>query len=191
MKLRAAIAAFLSVGLCPALALCAEGGEGGGSWLNLLFFALNFAAFVFIVAYFAAPLVSKFFRDRSTDLRETMRRLEADARHAQEMADQAAARQARLEADKNALADEMRAETAREIAHMREVARAATERIKRDAELTAAAATDNARRQMRAHLAEIATNLARRLIANNLDAADQSRLVEDFMDQLHREVAKP
>jgi len=191
MKLRAAIAVFLSVGLCPALALCAEAGEGSGAWLNLLFFVLNFAAFVFIVVYFAAPLVSKFFRDRSTDLRETLRRLEADARHAQELADQAAARQSRLEADKAALADEMRAETAREIAHMRELARAATERIKRDAELTAAASVESARRQMRAHLAQIAATLARGLIVNNLDAADQSRLIEDFMDQLHREEAKP
>lgn len=191
MKLRAATAAILSVGFCPALAFCAEAGEGGGSWLTLMFFALNFTGLVFIVAFFAAPVISKFFRDRASAVRETLRRLEDDARRAQGIADQAAARQARLAADKTELANEMRAETVREIGRMRELARAAIERIKRDVELTAAAAAEGARRQMRARLAQVATDLARKLIVNNLDATDQGRLIEDFMERLRREVAKP
>ena len=136
MKLRAATAAILSVGLRPAPAFCAEPGEGAGSWLTLMFFTLNFAAFVFILAFFAGPFVGKFFRDRASAIRETLRRLEADAQRAQEVADQAAARQARLAADKAEFANEMRAGTAREIGRMRELARAAIERIKHDAELT-------------------------------------------------------
>ena len=191
MKLRAATAAILSVGFCPALAFCAEAGEGGGSWLTLMFFTLNFAAFVFIVAFFAAPFIGKFFHDRASAVRETLRRLEADAQRAQDLADQAAARQASLEADKAELANEMRAETTREIAQIRELARAAVERVKRDADLTAAAAAEGARRQMRARLAQVATALARKLIVNNLDATDQGRLIEDFMERLRREVAKP
>jgi F0F1-type ATP synthase membrane subunit b/b' len=85
----------------------------------------------------------------------------------------------------------MRAETTREIGRMRELARAAVERVKRDADLTAAAAAEGARRQMRARLAQVATALARKLIVNNLDATDQGRLIEDFMERLRREVAKP
>jgi len=191
MKLKAAIATILGVGLYPALAFCAEGGESEGSWLTLLFFVLNFAAFVYIIARFAGPFFKNFFRDRSSSIRETLNRLEKEVRQAEQLADEAAAREARLDADKTALATEMRAETTREIAHMRTLAQAAAERIKRDAELTAAAVADNAKRQMRTHLAQVATDLARKMIANNLDASDQGRLIDDFMQCLHREVAKP
>jgi F-type H+-transporting ATPase subunit b len=191
MKLKAAIATILGVGLYPALAFCAEAGESQGSWLALMFFVINFAAFVYIIVYFAGPFVKNFFRARSSSIRETLGRLEKEVRQAQEFADEAQARAARLEADKSALATEMRAETAREIAHMRDLAHAAAERIKRDAELTAAAVADNAKRQTRAHLAQVATDLARKLIASNLDASDQSRLIDDFMQRLHQEVAKP
>ncbi|MGD0073144.1 MAG: ATP synthase F0 subunit B [Candidatus Binataceae bacterium] len=191
MKLKAAIAAILSVGFCPAVAFCAEAGEGGGSWLTLMFFALNFSGLVFILAFYAAPVVAKFFRDRASTIRDTLKRMEEDARRAQEVAEQAAARQARLAADKTALADEMRAQTAREITRMRELARAVVNRIKRDSELTAAAVAEGARRQIRARLAQVATELARKLIVDNLDVTDQSRLTEDFMERLRREVPKP
>ncbi len=191
MKVKAAIAALLSVGLCPALAFCAEGGEGGGSWLTLMFFALNFAAFVYILVFFASPYISKFFRDRASAIRETLRRSESDAQRAQDVASQAAARAARLEADKAELAGETRAETAREIGRMRELAQAAAERIKHDAELTAAGTAETARRRIRARLAQVATDLARDLVTKNLEASDQGRLIEDFMNRLRREVAKP
>ena len=74
---------------------------------------------------------------------------------------------------------------------MREMAQATAERIKRDAELTAAGTADSARRRIRARLAQVATDLARDLVVKNLEASDQGRLIEDFMDSLRREVAKP
>ncbi len=85
----------------------------------------------------------------------------------------------------------MRAQTAREITRTRELARAVVDRIKRDSELTASAVAEGARRQIRARLAQVATELARQLIVDNLDATDQSRLTEDFMERLRREVPKP
>jgi F-type H+-transporting ATPase subunit b len=191
MKLKAAIAALLSVEFCPALAFCAEGGEGGGSWLTLMFFTLNFAAFVYILVFFGAPYIGKFLRDRASAIRETLSRSETDAQRAQDIANQAAARAARLETDKAELAGETRAETTREIGRMRELARATAERIKRDAELTAAGTVDSARRRIRARLAQVATDLARDLVTRNLEASDQGRLIEDFMDRLRREAAKP
>ncbi len=191
MKLRATITAFLSAGLCAVPAFCAEGGEGGGSWLMLLFSALNFAAFVFILVFLGGPYISKFLRDRATAIRETLSRSEADALRAQELANQAAARQARLAADKQQLVSEIRAETALEIRRMRELASSAADRIRRDAELTAAAIADNARRRIRERLAQVAAGLARELIVQHADATDQSRLVDTFVDQLRREVVRP
>ncbi len=191
MKLKAAIAALLSVEFCAAPAFCAEAGEGGGSWLTLMFFTINFAAFVYILVFFAAPYIGKFFRDRASAISETLKRSETDAQRAQDIANQAAARAARLETDKAEFADETRAETVREIGRMRELAQATAERIKRDAELTAAGTADSARRRIRAHLAQVATDLARDLVVKNLEASDQGRLIEDFMDRLRREVAKP
>ncbi len=187
MKLRAITAATLSAGLCPALALCAEGGEGGRPWFSLLFFTLNFAAFVFILVFYAGPYVGKFFRDRGRLLRETLRRSEAEVERAEELAAEAAARQARLEADKAQLAAAMEAQTARELERMRVLANEEAARISHDAELSAGAELEAARRRLRARLAELAAGRARELIAKNIDSTDQGRLLEDFLDRLRGE----
>lgn len=190
MKLRHSIALGAILLLVPATALCAEGGEGRGSWLTLLFFTINFILFVVILAKFGAPVARKFLRDRATQIRETLSRSTSAFERAQQIANQAAVRMAQLEAEKKLLAAEMGRETEREVARIRELTQTALGRIRRDAELTAGAIADSGRRRIRTHLAEVAAKLARDLIAANFDAADQSRLIEDFMTRIRNE-ARP
>lgn len=189
MKSPIRIAAGLAaLAFSPALAQGAEGAEGGGgSWLRLLFFVINFALFVFILVYFAAPLVRKFFSDRSGEIRGTLARAGAAFEQAQNLADESRTRLEGLEAEKARLLAELNAETAHQVRTVREMALSAAERIKRDAEMTAAAMADAAERRMRHRLAAAVTAQARGIITRDFQDADQGRLLTGFMDKLKEE----
>jgi F-type H+-transporting ATPase subunit b len=191
MKLKTILAATLGVGLSPTLAFCAEGGAAeGGSWLMLIFYVINFAAFVYIVARFAGPMAVKFFRERAAEIRGNIDLSEAGFRSASQTAERGEAEVRGLEAEKDRIIKEMRAETAREAARIRELGQMAAQRIRRDAEMTARSLADNGRRIVQAHLAATATRFARELIINNFEAADQSRLLREFLDTVQHE-ARP
>jgi len=187
MKRKVAITAALGLLTCPSLAFCQEGGESGGSWLSLLFYVLNFGAFLAIVVFYAAPVVRKFFCDRSTEIRETRSGLEAALAKAQELFDRSAARQATFVEDKANLRKEMDEETAREVQRIASTAKSSADRIRRDAELTAAAIAEAGQRALRRSLAELAAARARELLAAQFNADDQNRLIEEFSERLRTE----
>jgi F0F1-type ATP synthase membrane subunit b/b' len=188
MKLKTILAATLGVGLSPTLAFCAEGGAAeGGSWLALLFYVINFAIFVYILARFAGPLAVKFFRERAIEIRNTINLSESGLRSATQTAQQAEAEVSGLEAEKTRMMTEMRAATARETARIRELGPRAAERIRHDGELTARSIAENGKRTVQAHLAATAARLARRLITENFEPADQSRLLREFLDTVSQE----
>jgi F0F1-type ATP synthase membrane subunit b/b' len=188
MKLKTILAVTLGVGLSPTLAFCAEGAaEGGGSWLALLFYIINFALFVYILMHYAGPLAIRFFRERAQEIRQNIKLSESGLRSATETAETAEAQVAGLEAEKARILAEMRAETTREVARARELGQMAARRIRQDGEATARSIADNGRRIMQAHLAAVATRLARELIAQNFEPADQSRLLREFLETVRQE----
>jgi Trp operon repressor len=81
----------------------------------------------------------------------------------------------------------MNTETARQVRTIGEMARAASQRIKTDAEMMAAAMADMAQRRVRDQLAASAAQIARGIISANFRDADQGRILEGFMDKLRRE----
>jgi F0F1-type ATP synthase membrane subunit b/b' len=188
MKLKTTLAVILGVGLSPALAFCAEGAAGGGgSWFALIFYVINFAIFVFLMVHYAGPYVVKFFRERSREIREQFKVSETSLRNASQTAEEAEAEIAHLEAEKARILTEMRAETAREISRLRDAGKAGAERIRRDGELTASSLVENGRRIVQAHLASTAVRLARDLIIENFEPADQTRLVREFLQTVTEE----
>jgi F0F1-type ATP synthase membrane subunit b/b' len=189
MKRKCALSIALGVGLLsPTLAFCAEGGASeSGSWVALIFYIINFAIFVYILRRYAGPLAVKFFHDRAVEIRGTINLTEAGFRSASKTAQEAEAELKGLAAEKERLLKEMRAETAREAARIRELGQMASQRIRRDAEMTARSIADNGRRTIQAHLAATAARMARELIVNNFEPADQNRLVHEFLDAVARE----
>jgi F-type H+-transporting ATPase subunit b len=189
MKTRKLIAAILALALAtPSLAFAAEGGgEGGGSWLMLLFFAINFSLFVIVLLYFARPAASNFFGTRASSIRSDLSRLQTALNEAQDYANRTAARMARLEEEAAQLVRELDAETEFQVARIREIAEQTAKRIKHDTDLTASAIADAAQRRVRERLAASAADIARELIARTFDANDQGRLVDSFMEKLRQE----
>jgi F0F1-type ATP synthase membrane subunit b/b' len=188
LKLKTTLAVTIGVGLSPTLAFCAEGAaEGGGSWGMLLWYIFNFGLFVGILWYYALPLIVNFFRDRAHEIRQNIELSEAGFRNASQTAESAEAEVGGLEAEKARILQQMRQETAREVARLRELGQAAATRIRRDAELTARSLADSGRRVVQAHLAAAATRMARELIMKNFEPADQSRLLNEFLDTVRQE----
>jgi F0F1-type ATP synthase membrane subunit b/b' len=175
MKSRIAIAAtLLGAALTPSLALAAEGGgEERGSWIGLVFYIINFALFAAILWKYAVPAARKFFKDRANGIRETLLKADTAFRAAQELANRAAERMAKLEAEKSQIASDLADETVYQIGRIYDLAQESA-----------------ADRRVREALARSAGNLARDLVANNFQPGDQARLLQSFMDKLGEEAVR-
>jgi F0F1-type ATP synthase membrane subunit b/b' len=192
MKLKAAIATVLSVGLCPALAFCAENAAPAeaGSWFALLFYVINFSLFVVIIVRYAGPAIKGFFRNRAVGIRNNMERADSALLDAQERANRAAEQMSGLEADKAKIASEMADETVYQVGRIYDMAREAVARLKRDTELTSAALRESGRRHVREAMALAAGEIARELIVRNFEPSDQSRVLEQFTAKLNQEAGR-
>ena len=192
MKLKAAIATALSVGLFPALAFCAENSAATetGSWFALLFYVINFSLFLMIIVRYAGPAIKGFFRDRAVGIRQNMQRADSALLEAQERASRAAEQMSRLDAEKARIASEMTDETVYQVGRIYDMAREAVARLKRDTELTSAALRESGRRHVREAMALAAGEIARELIVRNFEPSDQSRLIEQFTVKLNQEAGR-
>jgi len=164
--------------------MAADEPEQSGSWLLLMFFAINFILFVWVLMRFAVPLARKFFADRAATIGSGLSRAQSAFAEAQDMANKAVAKMAAIEAELKKMAADFDEETAFQVAKVGELAKSTVERIRRDAALSASALSEAARRRVRARLAESAATLARELIGRNFQSNDQGRLIDGFMDQL-------
>ena len=177
----------------PVAAWCAEAGKeaaGGGSWLSLLFYVVNFALFIWILVHFAGAPVLKFFADRADAINETNARAETALTEAQNLAKRSAERMSRLGAEKKQLRADLDAETAYIANRIRELARETALRIIRDTELTGQAITEAAQRRVRALLAEATGRRARELMVKSFTPEDQTRLLRGFEEKLAQEARR-
>src|ERR1700674_3939882 len=190
------LSVILSTGavlLMTVAACCAEAGSeptGGGSWLSLLFYVVNFALFIWILVHFAGAPVLKFFADRADAINGTNARAETALTEAQNLAKRSAERMSRLGAEKKQLRADLDAETAYIANRIRELARETALRIIRDTELTGQAITEAAQRRVRALLAEATGRRARELMVKSFTPDDQTRLLRGFEEKLAQEARR-
>ena len=184
MKKWSITAAIFAAALFPQAAFADEEIAEPGSWLIFFFFTVNFFLFVFMLMRYAAPAAKQFFADRAKLIRSNLSRSQDAFSQAQDMANQAAAKMASLDAESRKLATELEDETIYQVGRIGELAKTATDRLRRDAELSAAALFEAAQRRVRGRLADTATALARTLITRNFQGADQGRLIDGFTDRL-------
>ena len=185
MKKSITSAAILAAAFFPRAALAAEGaGAEHGSWLLLMFFAINFALFVYVLVHFAGPALKKFFADRAVTIRTALSRAASALAEAEDLANKAAARMAALAAELKKVADELEQETAFQVSKVADLAKSTAERIHRDTEMSSSALSEAAKRRVRAQLAESAATIASSLISRDFQRNDQGRLIDSFMDKL-------
>src|SRR5260370_17792996 len=180
----AILAAAFFVYAVPYAHAAEQAGTEHGSWLLLMFFAINFALFVGVIAYFAGPPIRKFFADRAGTIRTALSRASSALAEAEDLANKAAARMAALSAELKKLTDELEQETAFQVGIVADLAKSTAERIRRDTEMSSSALPEAAKLRLRAELAVSAATLASDLIGRDFQAADQGRLLDGFMDKL-------
>jgi F0F1-type ATP synthase membrane subunit b/b' len=185
-QIRLALAAALL--FWPATAFATESEQAGGSWYPLIFYAVNFLLFLWIVRRYGWPGIIQFFRDHSRNIREIRSRLEKAYQDAQELAKRAAQQLELLESDKRKLMAELDFETNHQVGQISQAAREAINRIRHDTEITRVALRDGAQRRLRETMAEAAGKIARELLIRNFRASDQARLLESFIGRMGEEV---
>jgi len=185
MKSRTASSSLVGLALFwPGWVFAAEGEPAEGSWFALIFYAINFLLFVWMVQKYGWPYITQFFHDRSRSIREIRSRAEKAYQEVQELANHAARLLGRLEIDKREMMSELDQETAYQITQIVDAAHAAVGRIRRETELTTVALHDGAQRRLREIMAAAAGTIARELLSRNLQASDQARLLQGFIDQV-------
>jgi F-type H+-transporting ATPase subunit b len=151
---------------------------------DLLFPAINFAIFAYVVVRFLAGPIREFFRDRTERLRNEL----AAGERARQEADRLRvevegylanlpAEQARLKADLLATAEEARA-------NLLAQGRLAAERIRAGARLVAEQEAQAARRAVRSEVVEEAIRQAIPLVRAALTPDDQARFVHGFVESV-------
>ena len=177
--------------LSPSLAHAAEsGGAEHGTWGALVFYIINFSLFVGILVKYLLPAGRRFFAERAAGIRDTMSKADRAFHEAQELANQAAEKLARLETEKARLASDLADETVYQIGRIYDQAQEAAARIKRDNELSMTALREDASRRVREALAHAAARLAFQMVAADFSAADQQRLVGAFVGRLGAEARR-
>src|SRR5262245_19008796 len=148
---------------------------------DLLFPAINFAIFGFLLVRFLAGPIREYFRERTERLRDGLeagRRAQQEAQRLRAELDremqELPAVQARLKADLLATAEE--AKTA-----LLAQGRLAAERIRADAKLVAEQEAAAGQRALRAEIVEDAVRQAKAIVREHVNADDQARFVREFV----------
>jgi ATP synthase F0 subunit b len=184
------ISLWAAIVLWPAWSFAAEGEPAQGSWFALIFYAINFVLFVWLVRKYGWPYITQFFHDRSSTIREIRSRADKAYQEAQELAGRARQQLEQLAADQRKMTSELDDETAYQVRQLNEAASEAVSRIRRDTEITRTALREAAQRRLRETMAEAAGRLAREIISRNFRASDQARLLQGFIDRVGEE-ARP
>jgi F-type H+-transporting ATPase subunit b len=191
MKPRNALrAAALSLALMvlPVLALAAGGGEhqvdSGVLIKDFIWRCINFAIMAGVIGYFAIKPIRNGLQGRRAEIEKALHNAvaareaaEAKSREFQEKLAKAAAE---IETIYAAIRREGELERDKILASAREMA----VKIEQEADAKAASAVARARVELRAEAARLAVELAEELLGKNVTAADQKRLVDEYMQKV-------
>lgn len=171
--------------LLPALALASEE-AGGNPWYDLVMKFVNFGILAGILFYFLRKPVSQALSDRSADIR---RELE-EARQAKEDAEaryqEYKEKVANLEQEILRIRADFKEEGEKQRQRVLDEATAAVESIRKQAEATGDNEVKRAQQQLRDEVAELAVELAEKLIAKAYTPEDQKKALAQTIDRVER-----
>ena len=160
-------------------------GEHHGPSIHDIWFPLaNFLIYAFIIVRFALPAVRSFLQSRRQEVVATLEDASAKKRQAEAFVNEYRARLAVLEKEAAAILVSLRGDGELLKSRLLEEARMLAGKIKEDARLLADQEFNVARQKLLEEMADRAESAARDLAHNNLSAADQGRLVEDFIHNI-------
>ena len=175
-------AALFSSVLWASPAAAAE--EHAASVSELFFPLVNFLIFLYLIKRFALPWAKDHFKSRREGIAQSIREADEAKRRADTLAREYKNRLARLAEELRAIRDALRAEGEREKAKLLAEATEIAERIKTDADFLAEQETRLARQALRREIVDAARAAAEKIIQESFTAADQKRMVAEFLSEV-------
>ena len=151
---------------------------------EVIFPALNFLIYAFIIIKFALPPVRSFLKNRRDEVVATMAQASAKKAAAQALVDEYKAKLAALDQQVRSLQATLRDEGERDKAKLVGEANAMAVKIKADASILADQEVKMARQKIREDMAIQAEATARALLQRNLSVDDQNRLADEFIQSI-------
>ena len=160
-------------------------GEHHGPSIHEIWFPLvNFLIFFYLIARYALPTVRNFLQSRRDEVVATMAELSAKKQQAEALVQDYRQRLAVSDKEGAALRASLRDDGEREKSKLLSEAQTLAAKIRQDADFLAEQEVKVARQKLREKMAAQAAAAARELVQRNLSAADQTRLVEGFIQSI-------
>jgi F-type H+-transporting ATPase subunit b len=159
--------------------------EHHGPSIHEIWFPLgNFLIYAFIIARYALPAVRGFLNSRRQEVVATIEEASAKKQQAEAFVREYRARLAGLDNEAAAIIASLRQDGELLKNKLLEEAKTLAAKIKEDARFLADQEFNVARQKLREEMADRAEAESRALAQRNLSAADQGRLVEDFIQNI-------
>jgi len=181
-----ALAAGVLLAARPALA--AE--EGGGA-MTLVWNAVNLALLVGVIVYFARRPLVRHLRERRREIADDLETSSGLLAQAEARLAEWRERVERLDSELAEIRDTSRRLAEEEREAILGQARAAAERIRRDAQAAVDQEVRRARRELAEQAAALAVELAEGMLRENVGPRDQARLFDEFVERVRAGEGRP
>ena len=165
-------------------AAAAEAGEHAASVTQLVFPLINFLIFLYLLKRYLLPFARDYLRSRREEIATAVREADEAKQRAIALLRDYQNRLARLSEETRVIREALRAEGEREKAKLLAEAEIVVTRIQTDADFLAQQEVKSARQGLRRQIARAAQAAAEKLVRNNLTAADQKRMVSEFLSEV-------
>jgi F-type H+-transporting ATPase subunit b len=174
----------------PLVLLLSGGGEGPATFLGLpypFWQTLNFLGFVALLVWLLRKPLVQFFESRRQNVAETLRKAHEDREKAEAIAKEIGERLARIESEIEAMRAHSREQAEAEEKEIAARAADEAERVAARSRSELDARVRTAKNELTAYAADLAVELARDLVARNVTADDEKRLVLEGVAGLGKE----
>jgi F-type H+-transporting ATPase subunit b len=176
------------VGLVAVLApvqAWASGGEAENP-MEFVWELVNFLLLLGAIVYFARKPISQFFEDRRNEIGAELNSAAEILEQAEKRFGEWQQKMAELDGEIGQIRDRERQRAQQERARILEDARQAAERIKADAGNAAEREFRRAQTKLREEAAELAIELASKLLRDKVADADRDRLMDEFISRVEQ-----
>jgi F-type H+-transporting ATPase subunit b len=145
---------------------------------------VNFAILGIALGYLLSKTLPPFFKSRTSEIQQGILEAQAIKKDAEKRAAEMEARMASLGAEIENFRKQSAAEMEQEAARVREDTRRQIARLEQQAQAEIETAGKVARRELQAHAAKLALDLAEQRVRQRLDRTADAGLVDDFVKEL-------
>ena len=182
---------LLSIGsvlLCGSFAFAAGGGVSDHQWSDLGARLINFGVLAVVLVVLLKKPLGNMFKSRTQNIADELAELKAKRDAARKEYAEMERRLQDAQGEREKILQGFRAQGEREREQIIENARQMAQRIKEQADFAIEQETAQAKSELRQEIADLSANLAEDLLKQNINAEDQTRLVDEYLAKVGQEI---